>query len=185
LDPSALETGDQAPVKPVHFDASRVDNVEEGFLEGPNKERVSEQLRQQYESTVLLLEQEKAREQRRQEIASQGAAFSKEFLRLRLTAQDFKQHFEVLLEKYPLAHEDPFSQRLIERGMRIAGSAPKPEPAPVELPPVLEVGAAPEQGLRIDLDSHDEYQHLRDRLRALPTTGAPDEESDALAPPGN
>lgn len=158
--------------KPIRFEASTTEVLEEGFLERPDKEKQSEVLRRQYESTVSLLEQEKAKEERRKKVSEQGAAFSKEFLRLRITAQDFAENFRALLEKYPLAHEDPFSRRLIERGMRISGAGPREEVVEepeeqIEISTTLQMGIAVEKGLGIDLESHDEYQHLRDRLRSI------------------
>jgi hypothetical protein len=152
--------------KPIRFDMEGAAIVEAGVFTGGAEKKLGEQIQVQYESTIHLLEQQKHLEEHRREVSRQGALFSREFFALSVTAADFSEKFHALVEKYPLAGEDRFSKKLIERGARIAGSKPEIPAEEPDQETVLPAFGLPSEGYRgIDLESHAEYQRLRQRLR--------------------
>ncbi len=166
----AQEDATKAPdgPKPIRFDFEGAAIVEAGVFTGGTEQKLGEQIQIQYESTIHLLEQQKHIEEHRREVARQGSLFSREFFALSVTSPDFPDKFHALVEKYPLAAEDRFSKKLIDRGARLAGSRPElpARETGAETAPALPDFGLPVEGFRgIDLESNAEYQRLRQRLR--------------------
>lgn len=98
---------------------STSEKKEKDLLEGLNKETAQIKEQMEYEQTLAVIEQKRAEEARKAQISEQGKAFSRSFLAMNLYAADFPEKFQKLLQDYPLAAEDPFCARLIERGNRL------------------------------------------------------------------
>jgi hypothetical protein len=77
----------------------------------------------EYQQALTAIEEERKAVKHRQEVAAQSRAFSKEFLAMNLYGSDFPKRFAEIMEKYPLAAEEEFCGRLIERGRRILAAA--------------------------------------------------------------
>ena len=93
------------------------------WLDRAERERRESEARAQFETTVLSLAEEKGEQEYAKEAAAQAEGFSKEFLKLDLDAPGFVDRFEGLLEKFPLAIEDPFTAKLIRKGENAARRA--------------------------------------------------------------
>jgi hypothetical protein len=103
-----------------------------GFLDSAEKERkrLKEQL--EYEQTVASIAQKKAETDHKQNVETQSKAFSKEFLALDILAVDFKTRFEEIFIKYPLAAEDEFCAKLMDKGRRVVASREHAKPSPAQ-----------------------------------------------------
>ncbi len=86
-------------------------------------ERRSTSQQREYEQALSAIEEARKAVKHRQEVAAQSQAFSKEFLSMNLYTRDFLKRFEEIQEKYPLAGEEEFCARLIEKGKRIQAAA--------------------------------------------------------------
>ncbi len=106
-----------------------------GFLDSAEQERkrLKEQL--EYEQTVASIAQEKAESDHKQNVESQSKAFSKEFLVLDILDPDFKTQFEGILNKYPLASEDEFCAKLMDKGRRVLACREHAHASPEEKKP--------------------------------------------------
>lgn len=85
-------------------------------LEERAKER--DRLQRDYQTARQLFEMEKERQARAEEARRQGNEFTRLYLQLDMAAEDFPQKFRELEKRFPLAIEDPFSRKLIERARR-------------------------------------------------------------------
>ncbi len=86
-------------------------------------ERRTTKEQREYQQALSAIEQERVAAKHREEVAAQSQAFSKEFLSMNLYDRDFPKRFAEILIKYPLAAEDEFCTRLIEKGRRVEAAA--------------------------------------------------------------
>ncbi|MEX1117303.1 MAG: hypothetical protein WEB60_00775 [Terrimicrobiaceae bacterium] len=86
-------------------------------------ERQTTKEQREYEHARAAIEQERVAAKHREEVAAQSQAFSREFLAMNLYDREFPERFAEILEKYPLAGEEEFCARLIEKGRRIQAVA--------------------------------------------------------------
>ncbi|GAB4164370.1 MAG: hypothetical protein Fur0032_00130 [Terrimicrobiaceae bacterium] len=129
------------------------------------------------ETAYSVLREQEAAAQAAVELAArirdQGAAFSKEYALLNPFAEDFPENFFSLLNKYPLAVEDEFAAKLIERGHRMLRATRREAAQPIkEVVPdrkalEAEIQAYKENYTGEDLEMDATYIELRRRLKEL------------------
>lgn len=177
LTSSSLDTSTSSSssgLRPLALDPVQGLPEESEMMSPADQRRQTEQLRQEYQTVLAQIEFEKVREQHKQEVASQAAEFSRRYLQLATAAPDFPEKFAALLKEYPLAAEDGFCQKLIERGrivLRKQG-VPMPEEKPnaSDAAPATPIAltienSAPDSSLRIDEGT--EIHNLRKQLQIL------------------
>jgi hypothetical protein len=161
-------------LRPLVLDPVQALPEETEMLQPPDQAHQTERLRQQYQTMLAQMEFQKAREQHQQDVANQSTEFSRRYLQLSSASPDFPDKFVALLKEFPLAAEDEFSQRLIERGRIILRQrgVPMPEkdsptPNSTETIPVALSLESPTPGADVQINEGPQFHELRNRLQIL------------------
>lgn len=161
-------------LRPLTLDPVQGLPEESEMLSPADQTRQTEKLSQEYQIMLAQMAFQKSREQHEQEVATQAAEFSRRYLQLATAAPDFPEKFAALLKEYPLAAEDEFSQRLIERGrivVRKRGvSVHEENPSASDSTPTVPIALTienPASDSSVRIDEGTEIHELRKRLQVL------------------